>query len=396
MHFFISKGTGFYFLKSKNKHPLLVLAILMMVILYSSASSARENDWWPIQVKSYYSSYTARNKNPGQACPKLKGPRLEEWIAPEKPVRKFTIGVSFPHLKDSYWLAVNYGIIQEAKRLGVGIKLLEAGGYDNLDRQIKQIKELSRSHIDGIILGSISYNGTDQAIAETTAAGIPVVEVINDVQASKITAKALVSYYDMGYYAGEFLAEYAENSGKSNLKIAFMPGPQASGWAPETLHGFEDAMDYFPGCIDIISVKWGDTGHKVQKELVREILSEHKEIDYIVGNAVAAEVAPGILEESGRNNEVKVVSTYIIPALYDKIAKGKVIASPSDLTVFQGRMAVDMVIRILNGEKPGQDFPFRSGPFIPTITTENILNYPYEGIFGPREYKPVFKVDPEN
>lgn len=336
-----------------------------------------------------------QEKKPGQASQELKGPKLEEWTAPGHTAHPYTIGVSFPHIKDSYWVAVNYGIIQEAKRLGVGIKLLEAGGYDNLDRQIEQIQELGRSNVDGIILGSISYSGMDKIISDIVKQNTPVVEVINDVHAQQISAKALVSFYEMGFYAGEFLAEHAENSGLSDLKIAFLPGPENSGWAPDTLHGFKDALEYFPGQVDIVDVKWGDTGYAKQEELVREIMAAHKRIDYLVGNAVAAGVAPAILEDLGRNKDTAIVSTYIIPALYDKIQKGKVIASPSDLTVFQGRMAVDMMVRILNGEKPGKDFPFRSGPFIPTITTDNIGNYPYEGLFGPREYKPVFKLKPE-
>ncbi|WP_368854161.1 TMAO reductase system periplasmic protein TorT [Desulfovibrio sp. JC022] len=355
---------------------------------------AGEDNWWPIQVKSYYGVYDADKKVPGQACDCLKGPKLEEWTAPQKAVRPYTIGVSFPHMKDSYWVAVNYGIIQEARRLGVGIKLLEAGGYDNLDKQVEQLRELSRANVDGIILGSVHYRATDGIIAETAAKEIPVVEVVNDVHAPQVTAKALVSFYDMGYYAGEFLAEQAESFGRDNLKIAFFPGPEGSGWAPETLHGFEDAMQYFPGNIEIVAVKWGDTGNDIQSRLIRDVLDEQESIDYLVGNAVAATAAPAIIEERGRTG-IGVVSTYIIPSLYDKIAKGRVLASPSDLTVFQGRMAVDMMVRILDGDKPGKDFPFRSGPFIPTVTTENIGSYPYEGLFGPRDYKPVFNLAPE-
>ncbi len=57
-------------------------------------------------------------------------------------------------------------------------------------------------------------------------------------------------------------------------------------------------------------------------------------------------------------------------------------------------MAVDMMVRTLNGEQPGKDFPFRSGPFIPLITPENIDRFPFEGLFGPRGYEPVFSLEP--
>ncbi len=41
----------------------------------------------------------------------------------------------YPHLKDTYWLSVNYGMVEEARRLGVNFTLYESGGYPNLARQ---------------------------------------------------------------------------------------------------------------------------------------------------------------------------------------------------------------------------------------------------------------------
>lgn len=354
-----------------------------------------EDPWWPVKVNSYYGQYDAKLKKPGLPSKSLKGPKQEEWSPPEKANKPYMIGVSFPHLKDSYWIAVNYGIISEAKRLGVGVHLLEAGGYDNLTKQTEQLLELVQEGVDGIILGAISYTALDTSVSDIVKKGLPVVEVINDIQAQDITAKALVSFFDMGYCAGEFVAHDAKASGKEEINVVFLPGPQDSGWAPETLEGFKTAGYIFPGKINILSVKWGDTGKEVQSALIKEILESHSQIDYIVGNAVAADAAPDLLKETERDKSIKVVSTYIIPTLYDKIRSGSVAAAPSDLSMTQGRIAVNMMVRILNGEKAGEGFPFRAGPIIPTITKENIDRYPYEMLFGPRDFKPEFKLEPK-
>lgn len=388
-------------LKKYLSKVVITLTLLMFVATCAIISDAvpvhaaeANAPWWPIQVRSYYGHYDAAKKVPGQAATSLKGPTLEEWTPPLKANKPYRIGVSFPHLKDSYWQAVNYGIIQEAKRLGVGIKLMESGGYGELETQIKQVNTLRRDGMDGIILGAISYEGNDGIVAVTQDRGVPVIEVINDVHAPSISAKALVSFYDMGFYAGKFVAEKAEKDGLKKLTVSFLPGPKDSGWAPDSLEGFQDAVTIFPGSVDIVDVTWGDTGTTVQSELIRNTLAEHPNLNYLVGNAVAAQVAPEILTSLGRNKNVTVVSTYIIPPLYDLIKKGSVAAAPSDLTVFQGRMAVDMIVRLLNGEKPGQHFPFRSGPFIPVITRGNINDYPFETLFGPRDYNPVLNLQP--
>ncbi len=373
---------------------VIVITALGVVLLdlNGRASSNPEDEWWPIQVKSYYGEYVIDSKQPGQAAKSLSRPRLEEWVPPPQAPKDYVLGVSFPHLKDPYWVSVNYGIIREAQRMGVGLKLLQAGGYDELENQIDQVRQLADSGVDGIILGAVSYLGLDALVNEMKARNIPVVEVINDIQAPDIAAKAMVSFYEMGFYAGEYFSEHADRAGMDTVTVAFFPGPFCSGWAPDSLQGFQEALQYHPGTVDIVDVRWGDTGLDVQRRLVEEVLTDHGPVDYIIGNAVAAEAAAHYLRETAQDGRTHVISTYLIPPLYDMIKSGRVAGAPSDLTVFQGRMAVDMMIRILEGEEAGKDFPFRSGPFIPMVTPDNIDSYPYEGLFGPRGFKPFFSL----
>ncbi|WP_319581683.1 TMAO reductase system periplasmic protein TorT [uncultured Pseudodesulfovibrio sp.] len=269
-----------------------------------------------------------------------------------------------------------------------------AGGYGEGKRQEAHLRTHLRDGVDGVILAAVDYEGCGPVIRELREEGIPVVEVITDILAPAIAAKALVSFHEVGYLVGEYVSRHAEKAGLDSLRIAFFPGPKNAGWSPETLAGFMEALEAYPGRVDVVDVSWGDTGHEEQARLVRRSLAENPGIDYVVGNALAAEAAPEILREMGLAGKVSVVSTYIMPSLYDSIAKGDVLAAAADLNVYQGRMAVDMMVRIFNGEVSGRDFPFRSGPFIPMVTSQNIANYPYEGLFGPRDYLPVFHLRP--
>ncbi|OIQ50633.1 Periplasmic protein TorT precursor [Pseudodesulfovibrio hydrargyri] len=371
---------------------LLVLALLAAAAPALGAS--KDPAWWPIQVKSWYGIYDPGRKEPGHAAVSLNRPKLEEWVPPRAPSGRYTVAVCVPHLKDPYWIAVNYGIIAEARRLGVGVRMTVAGGYNEGARQVEHLRSHLKDGVDGVILAAVDYEGAGPVIDKLREAGIPVVEVINDILAPAVSAKALVSFHEVGYLVGEYVAGHAEKAGPDTLRIAFFPGPKNSGWAPETLGGFMEAMEYYPGRVDVVDVAWGDTGREEQARLLRRSLAEHPDVNFVVGNAVAAEAAPEILREMNRAGKVKVVSSYIMPSLYDHIVRGEVLAAAADLNLFQGRMAVDMMVRIFNGEVPGRDFPFRSGPFIPMVTTENIASYPYEGLFGPRDYQPVFHLDP--
>jgi protein TorT len=344
------------------------------------------------EVEAYYGEYDSSTKEAGRPAGSLSEPRVEPWASPT-PAEPYVIGVSFPHLKDPYWLAVNYGIIDQARILGVGIDLVAAEGYEDLTGQINQVENLANRQVDGLILAGISYAAQDQLV-EQVSQRVPVVEVINDIQAPAIAAKTLVSFYTMGYEAGRFVAEDTEGTAKAT--VAFLPGPAGSGWAPDTLAGFEQALEDADaeGRVEIVSVQWGDTGKSEQVSLIENVLNTYPELDYLVGNAVAADAAPDVL--ATRRNAPKIVSTYIIPPLYDKIAEGLVAAAPTDFTALQGRMAVDAAVRILNGEVPGKDFPFRAGPVIRVVTPDNHQEFTYEDMFGPRGWRPVFSVKPSN
>ena len=52
----------------------------------------------------------------------------QEYVPFRHTTRPWQLCASIPHLKDDYWLAVNFALIQEARRLGVRLNLFEAGG----------------------------------------------------------------------------------------------------------------------------------------------------------------------------------------------------------------------------------------------------------------------------
>jgi periplasmic protein TorT len=97
---------------------------------------------------------------------------------------------------------------------------------------------------------------------------------------------------------------------------------------------------------------------------------------------------------ASRAHKPTIVATHHNPPVWDDIQANKIAASPTDWTALQGRMAIDMMVRILNGEKPGADMPFRAGPIIKVMTHQNLSTFSYEDNFGPKGFQPVFNVSP--
>jgi periplasmic protein TorT len=178
------------------------LAAVVAGGLMSTAVSAGEQ-WWPADVNAYSPSCTggsaecwAEEANNPAALP------VTQYVPlmPDEVDSKHHICVSFPHLKDSYWVGVGYGIISEVKRLGQKVTLVEAGGYTNLERQLSQIEDCVANGADALIISAISGDGNTKQVDEIRAKGIPVVDLVNGIN-TQIDAKSLESWYLLGYMA---------------------------------------------------------------------------------------------------------------------------------------------------------------------------------------------------
>ena len=337
------------------------------------------------------------------AAPQVSGAetwRLETWDTPfdfrspsrvidyeplDKASRKWTVCASYPHLKDSYWMSVNYGMVEETRRLGVAFKLVEAGGYPNLERQRAQIKQCVASGADVLVVGTVSFKGLTDTILEI-AKDIPVVSAVNDISDEGISAKAGVSWVDMGAGPGEFLARLHPR-GSAPVKVAWFPGPNGAGWVPFVEEGFLNAIA--GSAIEVAVTKSGDTGKEIQLILIEEAIQEQPDIDYIVGSAVTAEAAVSILRARGLTGEIKVIADYFTHPVYRGIKRRRILAAPTDFPVLQGRLAIDQAIRILEGKLTVK----HAGPAIEMVTPENVDVIGPKASLAPASFLPTFTVE---
>src|SRR5680860_1694565 len=93
-------------------------------------------------------------------------------IAVSEITQAWNICVSFPRLRDRYWLGANYGIVHEAERDGATMQLLEAGGYTELSTQLSQLDDCVEQGAQAIIIGAISLEGVNAKVEEIRERGI--------------------------------------------------------------------------------------------------------------------------------------------------------------------------------------------------------------------------------
>jgi periplasmic protein TorT len=355
----------------RNMKKLMLLTTTATLI----AGAAYAADWFPYDASKIDPPFAKDGKSSDVKYSPL-----------DKASKPWNICVSFPHMKDAYWLGVDYGVAEESKRLGVKMNLVEAGGYTELNKQISQIEDCVASGANAVIIGAISFDGLNNLVSEIAKKKIPVIDVINGISSPEISAKSLVSFYTMGSETGAYLAK-KHPAGSPEVLVGWFPGPAGAGWVEAANKGFLDAVK--GSAVKVLDPKFGDTGKEVQQKLVEDALQANPNIRYIAGTAVTAEAAQGLIRERGLQGKVDLLSFYVTPGVYEGIKRGTILASPADSMVIQGRIAVDQAVRILEGK----DYVKHVGPKIFMVDPSNINTVPQENILPPNGYKPVFSVN---
>jgi len=328
-------------------------------------------DWAPYPVEVW--------SVPGDAT----SPRTVMDYVPVTATQAWNICVSFPHMKDAYWLAVDYGAVEESRRQGVSMTLVEAGGYTNLDTQISQIEDCVQGGADAVVIGAISFDGLNNLVDEIAAQGIPVIDVINGMSSENLTAKSLVSFGEMGANACSWLANHV---GDEATSIAWFPGPAGAGWVEAGNAGCVGALE--GTSVTIVDTKFGDTGKEAQSILIEDALAANPDVDFIVGTAVTAEAATSILRDRGLDDEIGVVSYYFTPGIFEGLQSGRILAAPTDSPVIQARIAIDQAVRALEG----LDFEEHVGPALFVVDVDTIDTFDSTSTLAPPGFDPVFSV----
>ena len=351
---------------SKN-HTLLTSTTLACAVALSPAAFAQEAEWESFDVYNFDS-----------------GEPVEETITPtEGASEKWSLCAVVPHMKDGYWISVDYGLVAEAKRLGVELTILQAGGYDQLSRQVSQFDDCVASGADAVLIAPISEAGLADKIAATAETDVVQIGFVNPIQSAPVDSKIFVDYATKGLQTGKFLVEHLGEEGGGAVAL---PGPQGSGWAESYMSGFEEGVA--DSSVEILERKFGPAGVAESLGLVEDALQTHPDLKAIWGGAPAAEAAVGAVEEAGYD-DVTIVASYENQTMVDSLKNGSVSAFATEFPVMQGRIAVSLAVAVLQGE----EVPQHLGVIPQMVTTDNVDDIDITTVLAPVGFRPEFSVD---
>ena len=343
---------------------------LMLVAALSFSGAAPAADWFPLQVNSVGADGSVS---------------VVEYRGVESAAKPWKICAAYPHLKDSFWMAANYGMVEEAKRLKLHLQVMDAGGYPQLNNQISQIENCVAGGAQAVILGAVSRDGLNNLLAELKKKQIPVVDVFNGVSSEDVGAHVLASPYAEGYNSGQYLVK-RHPEGSPKVKVAWLPGPAGAGFVEQFDLGFKEGVK--GGAIEIVETKYGDLGKEVQTRLIEDVLQTHKDLDYIVGSAVTAEAGVPVLRSRNRLGDVKLVALYMTPGVYQGIKQKAIEASFLEPAVNIARMSINEAVKLLEQKEVLRTI-IPVGRFYDQSDIDQLNT---DEAFAPADFCPVFRV----
>ena len=335
-----------------------------------SAGVAQADDWWPFKVAASEDGKTDSLKD-------------VDYTPLEKAEKPWHLCVLYPHMQDSYWVSVNYGVIEEAKRLGIKISAFQAGGYTALPKQVSQYDDCLASGADAILIAAISEAGMAAKITEGMGKGVVNVSVANPILETPITARVTADFYQKGFQTGEYAKEYLGDKGGNAVGF---PGPQGSGWAETYMSGFRDSLA--KGNVKLLSEQYGEASVPAQLRLVEDALQTFPDMNVIWGGAPTAEAAVGAVIDAGRD-DVTIISSYENQSMLKLVSEKKVLAFATEYPVMMGRLSVDIAVRALEKKPYAQLVFIKPG----LVTADNIATFDVNQIFAPEGTTPEFSVN---
>lgn len=311
-------------------------------------------------------------------------------VAMAAPARKpWRIAFLFPHLKDPYWVGCSYGVISEARRLGVAVDILAAAGYNDLMGQLRMMDEVMVSNkYDAIVLSPLSLTANNASILKARERGVPVFELANDSTSDDLTVKVTTSLKAMGVDAMRWVMRDAQRRGLKAIRLGLLPGPMDAGWVKGEVDGTLDAAAKAPIKVSIVDIKYGDSDRVGQSQLAAQMIAEHgKSLDYILGCTGCAPAAILPLKEAGLSGKVSIVAYDLTREIANAIGKGDIVAAADTRGVSQARVVINTAVNFLEGRSV--NLPHTILVKLGLVDKRNHASYRFDTSTAPEFYQPV-------
>ena len=148
-----------------------------------------------------------------------------------------TIGFSISTLNNPFFVSVRKGVEEEAKKLGVNVKIVDA--QNDPAKQANDISDLIQQKVDVLLINPVDSAAVSTSVAAANKASIPVLAL--DRSADKGTVASFIASDNVK--GGEMAAEYIIQKLGEKVKVAELEGIPGASATRERGEGFHKVAD---------------------------------------------------------------------------------------------------------------------------------------------------------
>ncbi len=332
----------------------IAIAVLLVLVVVIGCSAPAE--------KSAASEPATENVQPAEAPAEQPNEQSsEEPVGNDKPV----IGISVSGFAAPYFKALIAAAEMEAEAQGVELKVLDAE-WDS-QKQATQVESLIAAGCDVIEIIPCDSTAIIPTMEKVNAAGIPLVVV--NTQHDPASEDLIVTFVGASMEDEAAMAAEAvkEILGAEGGKVVIVEGAAGSFPAIHRTSGFLAAIE--GANIEVLANQNAGWDRATAMAVMEDFLTAYPDIDALYAhddNMVIGCIQA--IKDAGREDEIKVVSISGTIEGYDAIRNGELYSTVSQPPDWEGMMAVQVAVGILNGE----EYPKWVKTPIAQVTAENV------------------------
>jgi len=275
---------------------------------------------------------------------------------PMKTYEDLVVGFAQIGAESEWRTADTASIKQEAERLGVELKFMDA--QQKQENQILALRTFIAERVDVIGISPVVETGWEEVFQEAKDAGIPIILVDRsaDVPADQYVTYLGSDFLEEGHKAARVMATLTNG----NAKIVELVGTLGSAPANGRYKGFREILKSYPD-MQIIGSESGDFTRARGREVMRKFLQKQASVITAV-YAHNDDMALGAIQAI--EEYIKIVSVDAARGAFEAMIAGKLNAT-IECNPLLGPQFFELALKVVNGEAVPKRVPSVESIFFP-------------------------------
>lgn len=270
--------------------------------------------------------------------------------------------------------AISQGVKDEADAKGVEGEIQAVKDESSPVEQLNIAQAVLARKPDAILLSPETETNLNPTLKAAKAANIPTVIII-DSRTNGASTYVGTDQVDVGRQAAEFLHKLNPNGGE----VAQIEGQPGSPSARLRIQGFKEGIAKYPD-LKLVASQPGNWDRLTALNATTNILRAHPNlIGIYANNDTMALGAVEAVKTAGKLKQIAVVGTDGIRAARRSIANGELAATVADDLYGEGKISLDMALRLLKCEP----LPKWVVTDKAVITKDNVKDFPDPPLYKP-------------